>query len=977
MFTATPPSAYRRRSSSRRIGSDGDQRAMPFIPTKSSYSYGSPHSNMPKAPQLADTKVPMAVALQQKQDAAEARMRAEEREREGASGEQPEDGRDDQDEQRFQDEEDSRRLGPTTNTTTTAATTTQAFTTGKRGRATTRARGRLGAAEVQVVMNDVRLRSLRSRSVASDLSQGPPTARSIDLMPPPPPLANGRQQSEISDRSSIGVDTTLGFNRSYGSEDDIDPALGKKVSENLARGFGETEESEVEEPEAAQRRASSRRRLAPVPIYPAAGRSGGAESGTPAASLGFVQSKVGDSSAVLAGKRARELERERLQGEIDSARLARQKQRELLERAREAAKGTKNTGGGGGEKGGGGDGGGGGGTDSDDVPFNYFGFANFLWQRWLGVSISRVIKTIVVCFFATILIHYLVTSNGLEIGWPRSSSGPTYIPPSEAPKNIDELVHRLHTVERELGNFGHLASSFETKYRQVLEKELLVLEDSLTSAEMESSADRDKIRNEINSLSNTLDTVKELQNALLEDNKRKLDKLYSAQQALDQQLSDFKALQKARDEAMQSFEGALPKQMVATLGPDGKVQLTDEFKDSLQDVFSKIFPKHFKDAIAGTGSSGIGRIPSWEAFIKGNEDKLKDLIEKHASTGGGSGVGGDPGGVVLSRGTVMAMVQEEAKKYHQKWEVETFLPDFESKFESQLEELQRRIRRENTEHFNSASSSILAAASAIASGTASRTARSMARDFANSHRGRGSTERISLWATLPDYASIITGASVWPYVTSPSYDWTGGKGYHHYVWRLFGRGARISPPPVMAITPSTEVGECWPFPERSGDIGIKLATPIYVSHVTVDHVPKQQAIEISSAPKNIEFWIRVPSERKEELQKAVGKPASEWYRQDSDTQGKQQQQQLLQASANSGEWVRVHEFMYDIHTAGSPVQTFELPVDLTMLNITSRLVAFRIVDNWGHPNFTCLYRVRVHGYPPRKDLPIGEEGEGV
>ncbi|PWW71573.1 hypothetical protein C7212DRAFT_348982, partial [Tuber magnatum] len=647
---------------------------------------------MPKAPQLADTKVPMAMALQQKQDAAEARMRAEEWEREGATGEQL------QDEQDEQDEEDSRRLGPTT-TTTTAATTTQTSTTGKRGGVTTRARGKLDAAEVQATMDDVRLRSLKDRSVASDLSRGPPTARSIDLMPPPSSFADGRQQSEISDRSSIGVDTTLGFNRSYGSEEDIDTALGKKVSEDLAGEFGETEESEVEEPEAAQRRAPSGRRLVPAPSQPVGRRPGGADSKVPAGAPGFTQSKIGDSSGVLAARRARELERERLQEEIDNVRLARQKQRELREREREAAKSTKNTGGGGG----GGDDGGGGNGDTDDVPFNYFGFADFLWQRWLGVSISGVVKTLLVCFLATIVTHYLVTSYGLEFGWQRGGSGFTYIPPSEAPKSVDELVHRLHTVEKELGNFGHLASSFETKYRQVLEKELSVLEDSLTSAEMESSTDRDKIKNEISSLSSTLDTVKELQNALLEDNKRKLDKLYSAQQALDQELSDFKALQKARNEAMQSFEEALPRQLVATLGPNGKVQLTDEFKDSLQDVFSKIFPKHFNDAIAKTGSSGIGKIPSWEAFIKGNEDKLKDLIEKHASTGDGVGGDGKPGGVVLSKGTVMAMVQDEAKKYHKKWEVETFLPDFESKFESQLEELQRRIRRENTEHFNSAS----------------------------------------------------------------------------------------------------------------------------------------------------------------------------------------------------------------------------------------------------------------------------------
>lgn len=96
MFTATPPSVNRRRSGGGGRRSTGD-RELPYVATKNNYSYGSQFSNMPKPPQLAETKVPLSVALKQQQDASNARMRAEQLERERVAREQgtvePEDRR--------------------------------------------------------------------------------------------------------------------------------------------------------------------------------------------------------------------------------------------------------------------------------------------------------------------------------------------------------------------------------------------------------------------------------------------------------------------------------------------------------------------------------------------------------------------------------------------------------------------------------------------------------------------------------------------------------------------------------------------------------------------------------------------------------------------------------------------------------------------------------------------------------------------
>jgi len=58
----------------------------------------------------------------------------------------------------------------------------------------------------------------------------------------------------------------------------------------------------------------------------------------------------------------------------------------------------------------------------------------------------------------------------------------------------------------------------------------------------------------------------------------------------------------------------------------------------------------------------------------------------------------------------------------------------------------------------------------------------------------------------------------------------------------------------------------------------------------------------------------------------------------------------------------VASFTYDI-TTSYPVQTFELPIDLQKLGVNVEEVSFRILSNWGNPEYTSLYRIRVHGAP--------------
>ncbi|CAM9363962.1 unnamed protein product [Hapterophycus canaliculatus] len=48
--------------------------------------------------------------------------------------------------------------------------------------------------------------------------------------------------------------------------------------------------------------------------------------------------------------------------------------------------------------------------------------------------------------------------------------------------------------------------------------------------------------------------------------------------------------------------------------------------------------------------------------------------------------------------------------------------------------------------------------------------------------------------------------------------------------------------------------------------------------------------------------------------------------------------------------------VYDVH--GRAIQTFPIS---SPLGVKFTVIQLKINSNWGNPDFTCLYRVRVHG----------------
>jgi SUN domain-containing protein 1/2 len=62
----------------------------------------------------------------------------------------------------------------------------------------------------------------------------------------------------------------------------------------------------------------------------------------------------------------------------------------------------------------------------------------------------------------------------------------------------------------------------------------------------------------------------------------------------------------------------------------------------------------------------------------------------------------------------------------------------------------------------------------------------------------------------------------------------------------------------------------------------------------------------------------------------------------------------------SPQYMRLNKFSYNIH-GSSHIQTFPVDEDVRNLGVDFGIVVLKVKSNWGREEFTCLYRMRVHG----------------
>ncbi|NWS71381.1 SUN1 protein, partial [Crotophaga sulcirostris] len=122
--------------------------------------------------------------------------------------------------------------------------------------------------------------------------------------------------------------------------------------------------------------------------------------------------------------------------------------------------------------------------------------------------------------------------------------------------------------------------------------------------------------------------------------------------------------------------------------------------------------------------------------------------------------------------------------------------------------------------------------------------------------------------------------------------------------------------------PDMYPGNCWAFKGSQGYLVVRLSMKIYPTAFTMEHIPKTLSPtgNISSAPRNFSVY-----------------GLDDEYQKDGKLLG---------------------QYVYD--QEGESLQMF--PVMEKDEN-AFQIVELRILSNWGHAEYTCLYRFRVHGTP--------------
>ncbi|XP_066544961.1 SUN domain-containing protein 1 isoform X3 [Amia ocellicauda] len=132
----------------------------------------------------------------------------------------------------------------------------------------------------------------------------------------------------------------------------------------------------------------------------------------------------------------------------------------------------------------------------------------------------------------------------------------------------------------------------------------------------------------------------------------------------------------------------------------------------------------------------------------------------------------------------------------------------------------------------------------------------------------------------------------------------------------------FSQSPRVVIQPDVYPGNCWAFKGSQGYLVIRLSLTILPTSFSLEHIPKALSPtgNITSAPRD--FTVYGLEDEYQEEGKLLGQ--------------------------------------YTYSEDGESLQTFAV----TEQNEKAyQIIEIRVLSNWGHPEYTCLYRFRVHGEP--------------
>ncbi|KFU95471.1 Sperm-associated antigen 4 protein, partial [Chaetura pelagica] len=170
------------------------------------------------------------------------------------------------------------------------------------------------------------------------------------------------------------------------------------------------------------------------------------------------------------------------------------------------------------------------------------------------------------------------------------------------------------------------------------------------------------------------------------------------------------------------------------------------------------------------------------------------------------------------------------------------------------------------------------------------------------------------YVKVSDWALQSSGASIDTRRTSETYDC-------REKWFCWVRWSFRSPsPPDTILQPDVTPGQCWPFRGHQGQVVIRLPARVHLTAITLQHISKETSPSgtVTSAPRDVA---------------------------------------VFGVDADGEEETLLGMFTYNV--AKEPMQTF--PLKDAPFPRPFSYIKLLVKSNWGNPDYTCVYRVQVHG----------------
>ncbi|KAL7411860.1 hypothetical protein BDY24DRAFT_123771 [Mrakia frigida] len=594
-----------------------------------------------------------------------------------------------------------------------------------------------------------------------------------------------------------------------------------------------------------------------------------------------------------------------------------------------------------------------------------------------------------------------------SVHFNRNPGGKAYRTPDLPPESMDELIERLSHLETALGSLTSQAKTSDAKRTQV-ESHVVQLQDRISSdikkvsteAEKREVAEKErlqsldrvvgKIRGDVDTLSGRVKKMGEQ----VDSDAKEIERLDDGAEVVRKELkslgervreaekvareaSDASRIAKIATEAIESY---LPSKLVVRMNPKtGSLDIDPSFWKALRAVFvehGQVEPivssriDKLKASLDASSSSvaksssppppapvvsvAVPQVPSWKEFISSNEKALRAWSDSEHDRKADSGA-------VVSKKTFLEVLHRE-------------LESLKVTFEKQVNENIHHIGEEILSKSVAAGKAAAAVAHSGSKSSSSSSSSSSGKGDQTVTIKSSSGENISdLLTTMidsallkyskdvlakTDYALFTAGGRVIPSITTDTYEikikaastWGRLVGGKKAATTIEGRA------PAYALDPDIGVGNCWPFAGSKGQLGILLARKVLVTEITIEHAARAVSFDMDAAPRDVEVWGMVEGAENQ------AKVAAYQARKAEELANLPPGSELDEPVASlppSPNYILLGSFTYDIDSPNHR-QTFAVPEAIKELQVPTGIVVVRIGSNYG-ADYTCLYRVRVHG----------------